>query len=99
MESALNLKVGQLVSSKAGRDSGKQFIVYEIVNDKYVKLVDGDLRKVENPKLKKIKHISKTNGFSSFIFQKIDTNQKITNKMIRNELEKLKESYFVKSEV
>ncbi len=89
MDSTIDLKLGQLVMSRAGRDAGQKFIVFEIVNDNYVKLVDGDLRKVENPKLKKVKHISKTNGFSTFIAQKIDNNQKVTNAMIRNELDKL----------
>ncbi len=89
MDSTIDLKLGQLVMSRAGRDSGRKFIVIEIVNDNFVKMVDGDLRKVEKPKLKKVKHLSKMNGFSAFIAQKLDNNQKVTNAMIRNELDKL----------
>jgi len=48
---------GQLVISKAGRDHNRHFIVLQIVDEQFVLLVDGDLRKIENPKLKKTKHL------------------------------------------
>lgn len=52
-----NLKVGQLVCSKRGRDRGKFFLVAEVVDDTFVYLVDGDKRRLENPKRKNIKHL------------------------------------------
>ena len=51
---------GSLVYSIAGRDKGSLFIVLEKDGD-YVYLADGNLRKVENPKKKKLKHVNKTN--------------------------------------
>lgn len=51
---------GSLVYSIAGRDKGSLFIVLKRDGD-YVYLADGNLRKVENPKKKKLKHINKTN--------------------------------------
>ncbi|MDD2447275.1 MAG: KOW domain-containing RNA-binding protein [Tissierellia bacterium] len=51
------LKVGQLVESRAGRDSGRAFIIYEILNENFVLVVDGDLRKLKSPKKKNIKHL------------------------------------------
>ena len=51
--------LGQIVFSKCGRDQGKPFIIVSI-EDEYVYLVDGDLRKVDNPKLKKKKHVQLT---------------------------------------
>ena len=41
--------LGQIVFSKCGRDQGKPFIIVSI-EDEYVYLVDGSLRKVDNPK-------------------------------------------------
>lgn len=80
---------GQLVISKAGRDRGRHFIVYQIVDPHFVLLVDGDLRKVETPKMKKMKHLQKTNRVSSFIAKRLEKQEKITNLMIRQEIENL----------
>lgn len=57
MDNTKYLKVGQVVRSKNGRDAGKVFIVVSIVDDKYVHIVDGRRRRLEKPKLKKIKHL------------------------------------------
>ena len=56
----LNIELGEIVSSTAGRDEGRYFVVIDIVNQNYVKIADGDLRKIENPKLKNIKHLNTT---------------------------------------
>ena len=58
MDTTTDIKVGQVVKSKAGRDKDKLFIVLDIVDDFYVSLVDGRLRKLETPKLKNIKHLA-----------------------------------------
>lgn len=52
-----SIKVGQLVCSKAGRDEGQYFLVFEAINDSFILVVDGKARKVENPKKKNIKHL------------------------------------------
>lgn len=48
--------VGQLVRSKAGRDKGSDFIVLRVENG-YVYVADGRMRRLENPKKKKLKHV------------------------------------------
>ena len=52
------LKLGDLAISIAGRDKGKIFLVTE-VNEKYVLVVDGKLRKINKPKKKNQKHLKK----------------------------------------
>ncbi|NPV30143.1 MAG: RNA-binding protein [Firmicutes bacterium] len=52
-----SLEVGQLVCSKRGRDRGKFFLVAEVIDDSFVYLVDGEKRRLENPKRKNIKHL------------------------------------------
>ena len=69
------LEVGQIVFSKSGRDKGRSFIVVS-VEEEYVYLADGDLRKVENPKRKKNKHIQRTNDVINWIKQKIIEDRK-----------------------
>lgn len=57
MDLTNNLKVGQVVKSRAGRDSGRAFLIYEIIDEQFVLVVDGDLRKLSNPKKKNVKHL------------------------------------------
>ena len=89
METTRELSVGQIVKSKAGRDRDRIFIVLQIIDDQYVLIADGDLRKVDKPKKKKVKHLMKYNVISEEIKRKIEQNEKVTNLHIRKELEKL----------
>jgi ribosomal protein L14E/L6E/L27E len=77
------------VKSKAGRDKDRVFIIIEIIDELYVLIADGDLRKVEKPKKKKIKHLSKYNIVSKEIQNRHSGHQKISNLMLRREIEKL----------
>lgn len=51
------IKIGQIVRSLAGRDKDHYFIVLGIVDQSYLLLVDGDLRKLDKPKKKKAQHV------------------------------------------
>ncbi|HHW29272.1 MAG TPA: RNA-binding protein [Syntrophomonadaceae bacterium] len=51
------IKVGQLVCSKRGRDRGRFYFVLEIKDDTFVYLVDGEKRRMDNPKPKNIRHL------------------------------------------
>lgn len=57
MDKTFFIEVGQVVKSKAGRDIGEIFLVYEVLDDNYVLIVDGKTRKLNKPKKKKIKHL------------------------------------------
>ena len=50
---------GQLVRSKAGRDKTRTLAVLA-VEGQMLLLADGNLRKVENPKRKKMQHVAPT---------------------------------------
>lgn len=78
--------LGQIVFSKCGRDQGKPFIIVSI-EEEYVYLVDGSLRKVDNPKLKKKKHIQLTLTINEWIKQKIIEENRLTNSDVRRALE------------
>ncbi|NLL81201.1 MAG: hypothetical protein GX231_02690 [Tissierellia bacterium] len=72
------LIVGQVVKSRAGRDRGRTFLIYEILDEDFVLVVDGDLRKLKNPKKKNIKHLIVLN--KSFPdFRENEGNQSIFN--------------------
>jgi ribosomal protein L14E/L6E/L27E len=56
----MDITVGMLVYSKAGRDNKNLFLVLEVENG-YAYIADGDMRKSEKPKKKKLIHLQKTN--------------------------------------
>lgn len=56
----MDITVGMLVYSKAGRDKQNMFLVLEVENS-YAYIADGSLRKSEKPKKKKLIHLQKTN--------------------------------------
>jgi large subunit ribosomal protein L14e len=81
--------LGQIVHSKAGRDKGKYFIIVNIVDEDYVMIVDGDLRKIDNPKKKKIKHLVFHNMVSENILASVRENKPITNAELRKSLQSI----------
>lgn len=81
----LNLAPGQLVKSSQGRDRGQWMIILNIVDNDYALLCDGKIRKIEKPKKKKLKHISKTNIIFDDIQKKIMQNN-ISNADIRKKI-------------
>ena len=81
----MELREGNLVISKCGRDKKKFFIVVQIKGD-YVFLCDGDIRKADKPKKKKIKHVQPTTKFSKYINECIKEGKTLTNKELRNEI-------------
>ena len=52
-----NLSLGQLVRASCGRDEGKYFFIIKLVDESFVLISDGKSRKLDKPKLKKIKHL------------------------------------------
>ncbi|MDR0896766.1 MAG: KOW domain-containing RNA-binding protein [Oscillospiraceae bacterium] len=56
------IEPGRVVRSLAGRDAGRRFAVLR-ADDTFAYLADGDLRKVEKPKKKKIRHLRATPAF------------------------------------
>ena len=65
------LKVGSVVYSRAGRDEGRFYVVIEIVDDSFVTIADGDVRKLAKPKKKKIKHLKNTGDVLDGIAEKL----------------------------
>jgi ribosomal protein L14E/L6E/L27E len=83
------IKLGQYVKSIKGRDMNYIFIVSAIIDDKYVKVVDGDLRKVNNPKVKNIKHLQVIDKVSQVVNEALKNGKKISDLMIKQEVIKL----------
>ena len=84
------IELGNVVKSIAGRDKGNLFVVVGIdENENYIYLVDGSIRKVENPKRKKIKHIELTNYYDENLAERINKKRKITNQEVKRFLKEI----------
>lgn len=93
MDSTSDITIGQVVKSKAGRDKGRVFLIYDITDDQYVFVVDGDLRKLSSPKKKKIKHLIVFNTVIPEFKEKVENSVKINNSYIRKILEPFNKSF------
>lgn len=86
----MSVTLGQVVISRAGRDAGKSFVIVNVIDNQFVEVADGNLRRLEKPKKKKIKHLNITNETAEEIALKFENRSKITNADIRKALANLK---------
>jgi len=84
-------QLGQIVRSRCGRDEGKFMVVVGFAGDEYVLIADGVSRKSEKPKLKKIRHIARTNTVSLPIAEILQSGGVVANMLIINELKPFNE--------
>lgn len=80
------MKPGDIVISRAGRDKGRALIVLDRLDENFVLLVDGDLRRIEKPKKKKIIHLQKTKRMTDRLEEAITSKN---NALLRKELIRL----------
>ncbi len=71
------MELGQVVFSKAGRDSGKYYAVVELVGENQVKIADGDLRRIKSAKLKNVKHLQSNGDVLEKIAEKLKNGAQI----------------------
>ena len=89
-------QIGDFVLSLSGRDKGRTLVVVGIVDEAYVYIADGSLRKLENPKKKKIKHLEFSGHASERTALKLSTDEKLTNPALRKMLKNGSENCPVK---
>lgn len=81
----VELNVGDIVQSLAGRDKDGYFSVIEVDGD-YVMIADGRKRKVSSPKRKKIKHLKKVSSVSEELIERIKNDKPLGNERLSKEL-------------
>lgn len=77
-----DILLGQIVISKAGRDKGNYFVVIDY-KEPFVYLCDGKLRRLENPKKKKVKHIQTTNYIDMSLREILKAQRRMNNADVR----------------
>ncbi len=87
----LNPVIGRVAFSKAGRDKGKIFIIIGIINDDFVLIADGDLRPVERPKKKRLKHLRYMDRTAPAIVEKMNSGIRVVNADLREAIREIRE--------
>ncbi len=78
MEKSLpSAQIGRVAYSKKGRDKGRYYMITSVVDEHYVLIADGVMRKLAAPKRKKIKHLSLKPIVLEGIADKINNNIKV----------------------
>lgn len=83
-----DIRVGQVVKSKAGRDKEGFFVVLEVIDDRYLLLADGKRRTLDHPKRKKAMHLQKTH---SLVDLKLE-DRPLNDSYIRKQLSRFQEA-------
>ena len=83
-------QVGQLVTSRAGRDAGQQFLVIGYMGRR-VLVADGRARSVQRPKQKNLRHVSLHEVWAKDVRVKLLANVSVSNADIRDALEELQD--------
>ncbi|NLK07767.1 MAG: RNA-binding protein [Firmicutes bacterium] len=86
----MDVQVGQLATSIAGRDAGQQFLVIGFTENR-VLVTDGETRRVECPKRKNPKHLCPQDMWAEDIRAKLLGSVSVSNADIREALEKLQD--------
>lgn len=83
-----NYEIGSYVLSTKGRDCNEVSIIYKILDNDYVLLVDGKGKKLLKPKKKNKKHLKSTGVVNCKLAEKINTGMKIFDAEIYSAIRK-----------
>lgn len=75
------LDVGTVVESLAGHDKGRRYLILGFTGADFILISDGKYHKIENPKLKRIKHI-KPLSKDKYLLEEIEKKSITDNKII-----------------
>ena len=77
----MELGKNTVVISRMGHDAGRVYVVTARVNEDFVLVVDGKHRKLDNPKLKRVKHVKPVG--ESDVLDRVKTDTEL-HKALRN---------------
>lgn len=85
----MELRPGQLVISRAGRDRGRLYLIARVVDGRYVELIDGRVRRQGNFKRKNICHLTVLSKVARDIESKLLAGQEVSDEEVREALRNL----------
>ncbi|TDA68618.1 MAG: RNA-binding protein [Clostridia bacterium] len=85
----MELRAGQLVFSQAGRDQGQAYLIWRLIDNRFVEVVDGYRRRVERPKRKNVRHVRPTSQTALTVAQKLERGEPVSNAEVRKAIDQL----------
>ena len=83
MMNAWPIEIGSVVISKAGRDRGRAFLVVGVVDDDFVMVANGALRKMDRQKKKRRKHLKPTGTVVGAFRDRLSKGEKVEDHELR----------------
>lgn len=87
------VQVGQLVRSVAGRDKGSYYLIYDVLDESFVRVINGDKKKLSNPKRKNIKHLELFPVTADDIREKLGRGDTVTETDVLKTIKNLGDSH------
>jgi len=84
MKHCSEAQIGQIVKVLKGKDAGSFYVIIEIIDDKFVMIVDGAKRKFDQPKRKNIQHLELQPIVSSEVVHSLQESGRVTNAKLRH---------------
>ncbi len=81
--SGIPVQLGSIVISKAGRDQGRLFLVVAEVDDDFVMVANGALRKMDRQKKKRRKHLKPTGAVVQAVRERLAEGRPIEDHELR----------------
>ena len=87
-----SVQPGRLVGSVKGRDRGRFYLVIGPADSLFVLVVDGEGRKVDNPKRKNVRHLQFYDSLAGEVAVKVGAGKRVTNMDVRKAIKSLVEA-------
>ena len=81
--SGIPVQLGSIVISKAGRDQGRLFLVVGVVDDDFVMVANGALRKMNRQKKKRRKHLKPTGRVATALRERLSQGKPVEDHELR----------------
>jgi len=82
------VEVGRIAKALAGRDKDRFFMIVNVVDENYAMIADGETRRLERPKLKKLKHLHLTPVVLTGLAEKLAEDKKVFDAELRSAIMK-----------
>ena len=80
------VEVGRIVTSQAGRDAGRRFLVIRELDQDFILMADGNLRTMDRPKKKRRRHLKPSEKVDMALRTKRMGGEPVSDKEIRETL-------------
>ncbi|GMA57021.1 hypothetical protein C7445_11357 [Alicyclobacillus sacchari] len=76
--------LGSLVEVMQGRDAGLVAVVIGHLEDRFILVADGSVRRADRPKKKNVLHVRRLSHIASEVEEKLRIDGKVTNALLRH---------------